>query len=290
MSSNSGGRSHELSKQRWRTPFGTQLRSSFSNAYRCRGVQNIHFECTLHSLFTLIDEGPPPIFPASHLSFSAGRCLQPGSIATAMVTKTTRGPSTCTGSLFVSTHSGSPFPFVGTGPSIAQAPIDTPGLSELGYAPLCLSSLQMGSSGSVPPFGAIPIPLGSGGPDQQHARPLPPLPHNGQQLLVKPPLSGAVVGGERKREGVVTIVTDIRSVIHHSRSRSGAGVAKVEGLARSYDVQRDTSGAALDTWTKLEIAPSQLSGDGDGDGTGRGQTKHCGPPPLPPSHTPNNRS
>ena len=61
------------------------------------GVQNIHSECTLHSLFTLIDEGPPPILPASHLCFSAGRCLQSGFSATAMVTKTTRGPSTCTG-------------------------------------------------------------------------------------------------------------------------------------------------------------------------------------------------
>ena len=83
------------------------------------------------------------------------------------------------------------------------------------------------------------------------------------------------MGGERKREGVATIVTDIRSEIHHSRPQSGAGGAKVEGLARFYDVQRATSGAAFDTQTKLEIetegsydtTPSQLSRYGDGDGT-----------------------
>ena len=57
------------------------------------GVKNIHFECTLHSLFMLIDEGPPPILPASHLSFSVGRCLQPDSTATTMVMKTRREPS-----------------------------------------------------------------------------------------------------------------------------------------------------------------------------------------------------
>jgi hypothetical protein len=33
-------------------------------------------------------------------------------------------------------------------------------------------------------------------------RPFPLLPHNGQQFLVDSPLSGAGVGGERKREGV----------------------------------------------------------------------------------------
>ena len=54
------------------------------------GVKNIHFECTLHSLFTLIDEGPPPILRASHLSFSVGRCLQPDSTATTMAMKTRR--------------------------------------------------------------------------------------------------------------------------------------------------------------------------------------------------------
>ena len=81
-----------------------------------------------------------------------------------------------------SRHSGSPFASTGTGPSFAQASIDTARLYELGYrhAPPCLSSLPMGSSGSVPPFGAIPIPLGVGGPGQQHACPLPLLPHNGQ--------------------------------------------------------------------------------------------------------------
>ena len=69
-------------------------------------------------------------------------------------------------------------------------------------------------SGSIPPFEAIPIPLGIGGPGQQHTRPLPFLPHNGQQLRVEPP---PVVGGERKRGGVAMTVTDIRSVIHQSR-------------------------------------------------------------------------
>ena len=56
------------------------------------------------------------------------------------------------------------------------------------------------------------------------------------------------MGGERKREGVATTVTDIRSVIHRSRPWSGAGV----GLAGFYNVQRDTFGAALDTQTKPE--------------------------------------
>ena len=84
------------------------------------------------------------------------------------------------------------------------------------------------------------------------------------------------MGGERKREGVATTVTGIRSVIHHSRPWSGAGVAKVEGLAWFHDVERDTSGAALDTQTTTEIetegsydtAPSQLSRDGNGEGNG----------------------
>ena len=57
-------------------------------------VKNIHFECTSHSLFLLIDEGPPPMTIASHLSFSAGRCLQPDTTTIAMVTKmTTERPS-----------------------------------------------------------------------------------------------------------------------------------------------------------------------------------------------------
>ena len=51
-------------------------------------VKNIHLECTFHSLFSLIDEDPPPILAASHLSFLAGQWLQPGT--TTMVTKTTR--------------------------------------------------------------------------------------------------------------------------------------------------------------------------------------------------------
>ena len=51
-------------------------------------VKNIYLECTFHSLFSLIDDDPPPILPASHLSFLAGQWLQPGT--TTMVTKTTR--------------------------------------------------------------------------------------------------------------------------------------------------------------------------------------------------------
>ena len=122
--------------------------------------------------------------------------------------------------------------------------MDAAGLYELGYrhVPLPLSSLPTGSSGSTSPFVAIPIPLGVGGPGQQHARPLPlPPPHNGQQLLVDhPPLSGvaACVGGERKREGVATTVSDSGVVIHHPRPRPGVGV----GLVGFYDTSRDTSG------------------------------------------------
>ena len=151
----------------------------------------------------MIDEGPLPTLPASHLSFAAGWCRQPGSTATAMVMKTTRGLSTCTGSLFVSTHSGSLFAFAGTGPSIAQAPMDTAGLSELGYrhVPLCLSSLPVGSSGSVPPLGAILIPLGVGCPGQQHVRPLPPLPHNGQQPPCRTPSFWCCCGWGKEERG-----------------------------------------------------------------------------------------
>ena len=96
-------------------------------------------------------------------------------------------PSTGTDSPFVSTHSGSPFASAGTGPPFDQAPNDTAGLYELGYphAPLPLSSLPTGSSVSVPPFTAIPIPLGVGSPGQQHVS-LPLPPHNGQ-LILDPP-------------------------------------------------------------------------------------------------------
>ena len=111
-------------------------------------------------------------------------------------------------------------------------------------------------------------------------------------LLVEPPLSGAVVGGERKREGVATTVTDIRSVIYRSRPWSGDGV----GLAGFYNVQRDMSGAALDRLNqnrhrrKLRHRSVTII-QGRRWGRGRGQTKHHGPPPpIPPSHTPNNRS
>jgi len=141
--------------------------------------------------------------------------------------------------------SGSRSPFISTGSPFAPASMDAAGLYELGYrhAPLPLSSLPTGSSGSTSPFVPIPIPLGVGGPGQQHARPLPlPPPHNGQQLLLDPPpLSSAAAGGggERKREGVATTVTDSGVVIHHPRPRPGVGV---EGLVGFYDVARDTSG------------------------------------------------
>ncbi|KIJ99298.1 hypothetical protein K443DRAFT_175234 [Laccaria amethystina LaAM-08-1] len=76
--------------------------------------------------------------------------------------------STRTGPPFVSTHSSSPFASTGTGPPFAQTPIDTAGLYELGYrhASLPLSALPTGTSGPVPPFCAIPIPLSVGGPGQ----------------------------------------------------------------------------------------------------------------------------
>ena len=149
--------------------------------------------------------------------------------------------------------------------------MDAAELHALGYrhVPLPLSSLPTGSSGPVPsPFVAIPIPLGVGGPGQQHARPLPlPPPHNGQQLLVDPPpLSGSGGGGERKRGGVATTVTDSGVVIHHPRPRPGVGVWLV-GL---YDVSTDTSGD--------NVPPS----DEDGHRPG------AGPDTL--SCTPNNRS
>ncbi|KIK05986.1 hypothetical protein K443DRAFT_3518 [Laccaria amethystina LaAM-08-1] len=115
----------------------------------------------------------------------------------------------------------------------------------------------------VPPFRAIPIPLGVGGPGQQHARPLPLPPHNGQQFLVDPPLFGAGVGGERKREGVATTVTDSESVIHHPGPLPGVGVG-VEGLVGLYDAPRDTSGAAMQTKPETEgsydAAPSIIQG------------------------------
>ena len=174
----------------------------------------------------------------------------------------------------VHTSSGSHSPVLSTGLPFAPTPMDAAGLYELGYrhAPLPLSS---SSSGSGPPFSAIPIPLGVGGPGQQHgrARPLPLPPHNGQHLIVDSPLG---VGGERKREGVATTVTDSGSVIHHPRPRPGVGV---EGLVGCYDVSRETSGddvpppgAGPDTQTEPEpeteteggydTAPSQLS-EGD---------------------------
>ena len=70
----------------------------------------------------------------------------------------------------VHTSSGSRSPFVSTGLPFAPASMDTGGLYKF-HAPLPLSSLPMGSSGSVPPFRVISTLLGVGGPGQQHARP-----------------------------------------------------------------------------------------------------------------------
>jgi len=166
--------------------------------------------------------------------------------------------------------SGSRSPFVSTGSPFAPASMDAAGLYELGYrhVPLPLSSVPTGSSGSTSPFVAIPIPLGVGGPGQQHARPLPlPPPHTGQQLLLDPPpLSSAAAGvaGERKREGVATTVTDSGSVIHHPRPRPGVGV---EGLVGFYDVARDTSGDDVLRDTSGENVPPP-SDDGRRPGAG----------------------
>ena len=113
-------------------------------------------------------------------------------------------PSTDTHLPFVSPHSGSPFPSTAT--LFAQAPIDIVGLYKLGYrqAPLPLSALPTKSSGSVPPFSAVPIPLAVESPGQQHARPLLLPSHNGQ-LLLDPPSFQCWCG---KREGVTTTVTE----------------------------------------------------------------------------------
>ena len=53
------------------------------------------------------------------------------------------------------------------------------------------------------------------------------------------PLSSAVVGGEKKREGVSTTVTDTGSVIRRPRLRRSA-VVGLGGLVGFYDVPRDT--------------------------------------------------
>ena len=128
----------------------------------------------------------------------------------------------------------------------------------------------------------IPLGVGVGGPGQQHARPLPLPPHNGQHL-VDPLLSSA---GEREAECVAITVTDFWSLIHLPRPRPGVGV---DGLVGFYDVPkasaddilrdtsrgkdkvqtvRDTSGADGDIETETEgrydAASSQLSRDDDG--------------------------
>ncbi|KIJ97341.1 hypothetical protein K443DRAFT_681613 [Laccaria amethystina LaAM-08-1] len=242
---------------------------------------------TVHDLFSFSAPSPGTGFSASAPSPGAGRGAntKEGSDTRTEGEETIKSPHQARLLPYpplltpVHTGSGSRSPFISTGSPFAPASIsmDAAGLYELGYryAPLPLSSLPTGSSGPVPPpFGAIPIPLGVGGPGQQHARPLPLPPHNGQQLLVDPPVSG--VGGERKREGVATTVTDSGSVIHHPRPRPGVGV----GLVGFYDVPRDTSGddvpppsddgAGPDTQTEPETeteggydtAPSQLSEDG----------------------------
>ena len=70
--------------------------------------------------------------------------------------------------MLVHTISGLCSPFLFTGSPVTPASIDTAGLYEFGYchAPLPLSSLPMGSSGSVPPFCVILTLLGVGGPGQ----------------------------------------------------------------------------------------------------------------------------
>ena len=79
------------------------------------------------------------------------------------------------------------------------------------------------------------------------------------------------MGGERKREGVATTVTDSGSVIHHPRPRPGIGV---EGLVGFYDVSRDTSG---------DDDPRDTSGDNipppsdDGRRPGAGPDTQTGP-------------
>ena len=77
----------------------------------------------------------------------------------------------------------------------------------------------------------IPLGVGVGAPGQQHARPLPLPPHNGQHL-VDPLLSSA---GESEGECVATTATDFGSLIHLPRPRPGVGV---DGLVGFYDVPK----------------------------------------------------
>ena len=88
----------------------------------------------------------------------------------------------------------------------------------------------------------ILLGVGVGGPGQQHARPLPLPPHNGQHL-VDPPLSSA---GEGEGECVATTATDFGSLIHLPRPRPGVGVDGIVGFydvpkASADDIPRDTS-------------------------------------------------
>ena len=134
-------------------------------------------------------------------------------------------------------------------------------------------------------------PVGRCGPGQQHGRPLPLLPHNGQ-LLIDLPLF--------PREGVATTAMDTGSGIHHPRLQRSAGVSVggsvgfcdvprdtifqrilQVGSARVQTCSRDTSGVdgVIETETEgsYSAASSQLSRDEDGDG---------GAPSLPPSTQP----
>ena len=115
-----------------------------------------------------------------------------------------------------------------------------------------------------------------------------------------PPLFSAVMGGEKKREGVETIVTDTGSVTHHPRLWRRAGVG-VRGLVEFCDVPRDTmlqgilqvGSASAQTVREIPLAPmgilrrrpkeatTPLHHNCSGDG---------GPPSLPPSTQPITRA
>jgi len=83
---------------------------------------------------------------------------------------------------------------------------------------------------------------------------------------------------------VATTGTDTGSVTDHPRPWSGVG--DVGGLVGLYDVPSDTSGAALYAQTKPE---SETETEGSYD-IAPSQSFRDRPPPLLPSHTPNNSS